>query len=81
MKSTDYFRSLKHDVLLDAIKDAATCDAKIDALGDFVYKIVVNDLHALEERVSKNEAFRWRVGGIVAAATAIVQVVIHYILR
>jgi len=81
MKATNYYRSLEHGDIMESIKSASSAEAKVDALADLVYKIIINDLHCLEQRVAKNEAFRWQIGGIVAAATAAVQILIKILVK
>ena len=81
MKTQNYYRELDHNTLFHAIKEASSADAKVDALADLVYKIVINDLKTLEERVSKLESFMWKCVGVISAVVVVANILARVFIK
>jgi len=77
----DYFKALDHGILLENIKGAATCEAKVDALAELVYKIVINDLDGLDKRIRGLEEFRWKAVGAIGVLSFLASLLVRMLFK
>jgi len=69
--------------LYQNVKLAVSAKEKVDLLTDLIFKILVNDIHTMEQKINSLEAFKYKsIGiftGIVFIATTFVGLIIKFL--